>query len=69
MLVKIVENVMGRWIIQRLDGDAWTGSRWAEHDKGVGFKTQIANFATMQEATQFATRAGFEVVEIQEEFI
>ena len=69
--VVVVENIIGRWIIQLKDDSslAWSGSRWAEHDKGVGFTTQIANFTTMIEAVQFAKRSGFEVVEIEQEFV
>ncbi len=51
------QTPLGRWILvlPAARDWAWTGSRWAEHRKGVGIAgLQISNWSTENEALEYA---------------
>ena len=59
------ENLFGRKIICMANHRswAWSGSRWVPHAKGVPMsiiQAQISNFATEEEADEYAKTFGFE---------
>jgi hypothetical protein len=52
-----MQTPLGRWIIVLPNAQtwAWSGSRFIEHHHGVSREAQVANFATEQEALDYAT--------------
>lgn len=56
---KIVKGALDRWVIVsgRHPEQAWSGSAWVYHRKGIGVTVQVANFETEQEARQYAESA------------
>jgi hypothetical protein len=61
----VEENMLGRKIIVMADRRnwAWSGSRWVPHARGVSMsviQAQISNFATEEEADEYAKTFGFE---------
>lgn len=67
----VEENMLGRKIIVMATQRnwAWSGSRWVPHARGVSMsiiQAQISNFATEEEADEYAQTFGFEKAEQKE---
>lgn len=64
-IARIEQAVFGRWIVVKADAPqyAWSGSRWVEHDGGIGTKgVHVSNLATVDEAREYAKSHGLTVV-------
>jgi hypothetical protein len=59
--VRIKQNPLGRWYIERDPLSAWSGSRWVDHVDGIGVLVQVSNFETEAEARGEARTLGFVV--------
>lgn len=60
----IERGTLGRWIISKVNGTAWSGSRWMAHAHGApAAGVQISNFDTRTEALNVAHGLGFTVLE------
>lgn len=64
MKYRLKETIFDRWIIQHPEQDrlGYTGLAWSEiDDAGIAVgRHQVSNFATKEEAVQYAKRHGFE---------
>lgn len=54
--VKTVKTPLGRWILvlPAAPDWGWSGMRWTRHRNGVGDDAQVSNWATEQEALDYA---------------